>query len=108
MRPTLVPGDRVYVDPRPGRPFARGDIVVVRDPEEPGRFLVKRVDAVTGDRPREGGLIPAEAVFLVGDNPGPSRDSRHFGPVDRRWIVGLVWFRYAPSSRRGPPIGTFK
>jgi hypothetical protein len=108
MRPELVPGDRLWVDPRPGRPFARGDVVVLRDPETPGRLLVKRVVGVAGDRPSRGTPLPEGSVYLEGDNPGMSRDSRAFGPAPLRAVVGLVWFRYAPATRRGPLTTKFK
>ena len=80
MQPALRPGDRVLVW-RWARPKA-GDIVVFRDTEAPSRFLVKRV--VSAD---------AEAVSVRGDNPNVSRDSRHFGHVPRRMVVGRVVYR---------------
>ena len=100
MRPELAPGDRLWVDPRPGRPFVRGDVVVLRDPETPGRLLVKRVTGLAGDRPGPGTSVPEGSVYLEGDNPDLSRDSRAFGPVPLGVVVGLAWFRYAPADRR--------
>jgi nickel-type superoxide dismutase maturation protease len=90
MRPALEPGDRLFVAswlrPRPG------DVVVVRDPEQPAIFLVKRIAI----REPNGDLV------LHADNPNVSRDSRHFGPVPRRLLVGRVIYRYLPGERRGP------
>ena len=40
MRPHFWPGDRLYLDPKPGRPFRAGDVVALRDPEAPGRLLL--------------------------------------------------------------------
>jgi signal peptidase I len=108
MRPELAPGDRLWVDPRPGRSFARGDVVVLGDPETPGRLLVKRVVGLAGDRPGPGTSVPEGNVYLEGDNPDLSRDSRAFGPVPLDAVVGLVWFRYAPADRRGPLTTKFK
>ncbi len=104
MVPTLRPGDRLLVDPAPyrRRAPARGEIVVVRDPERRDRLLVKRVAAAGGEPLAGGGTVPAGSVYVVGDAPQLSRDSRTFGPIDRRAAVGLVWFRYAPADRRGP------
>src|SRR5207249_9663409 len=84
MRPALAPGDYVLVNrwAYKLRPPAKGDLVVVRDPEFPERFLVKRIS----DFPEAG------QVRVVGDNAERSRDSRAFGPVARREIVGKVWF----------------
>jgi len=89
MRPALEPSDRVvvarWVSPRPG------DVVVARDPEQPSIYLVKRVASLT----------PTGDLVLHADNPNVSRDSRHFGPVPRRLLVGRVIYRYLPGERRG-------
>ena len=90
MAPALLPGDRLIVRHRRSGPRI-GEVVVVRDPRQPDRELIKRVAAVDGDR-----------VMLLGDNPAHSTDARDFGPVaasDVRWAV-LV--RYWPPSRVGP------
>ena len=85
MRPTLEPGDYVLVNSwayRFRRP-RRGDLVVLRDPEVPNRFLVKRVSET----------MEAGRVRIVGDNLSRSRDSRAFGPIAVDRIVGKVWLR---------------
>jgi len=95
MRPTLLPGDRLLVDPKPlrqGLPSV-GAIVVLTDPEVPSRQLVKRVTAL--DR-------PGARVTVLGDDSAVSRDSRAFGPVPRSALIGVAWFRYLPMDRRGP------
>jgi len=83
MRPTLSPGDYVFVNRWAYlvREPKEGDIVVFRSPEAHGLLLIKRVVRV----------VDRERVFVLGDNPDRSRDSRHFGPVPRRAIVGRVW-----------------
>jgi len=85
MRPGLEPGDYVIVNrwAYKFRPPAKGDLVVVRDPETPERFLVKRVSEVP-DPTR---------IRVAGDNADRSRDSRSFGPIALREIVGKVWIR---------------
>ena len=89
MQPTLRPGDRLLVyrwsRPRPG------DLVVLREPDARQTFAVKRVAR----------LEPNGDVIVHADNPNVSRDSREFGPVPRRLIVGRVIFRYLPAERRG-------
>jgi signal peptidase I len=45
--------------------------------------------------------IPAGSVFLMGDNRGNSQDSRFFGPVALKDVVGQVVFRYWPVTRLG-------
>jgi mitochondrial inner membrane protease subunit 1 len=88
MVPTLDPGDHVIVLRRRVR---AGDVAAVRDPREPSRILVKRVETVDGDG----------SVTLAGDNPDASTDSRHFGPVAPAFVVGRVVYRYAPTDRAG-------
>ncbi len=87
MWPTLLAGDRLLVvrglRPRPGR------LIVVADPRQPTRLLVKRVAATT-----------AGGVTVLGDNPAASTDSRSFGPVQR--VRGRPLYRYHPSERAGP------
>lgn len=93
MEPVLRDGDRVLVSrlayrlrsPRPG------DVVLARVAAVPGGLTVKRVAALDGN----GRLV------LHGDNAAFSTDSRHFGPVPRRAVLGRVWYRYWPPDRRG-------
>jgi nickel-type superoxide dismutase maturation protease len=93
MLPTLRPGDRLLVDPRVYRdrlPLA-GEIVILIDPRDPDRWLVKRVTAV--DR-------AAATVEVRGDATATARDSREFGPVPLRSVVGHAYRIYFPSARR--------
>ena len=89
MRPALEPGDRLLVVRR--RRYRPGDVVAARDPREPARTIVKRVASVEPD----GRLV------LHGDDPAASTDSRAFGPVERRHVVGRAVYRYAPPERAG-------
>ncbi len=41
----------------------------------------------------------AKAYYVLGDNRGSSLDSRSFGPVTRREIVGRTWVRAWPFER---------
>lgn len=43
--------------------------------------------------------VPAGHYFLMGDNRNASLDSRNFGPVAERYIVGRVWLRAWPFDR---------
>jgi nickel-type superoxide dismutase maturation protease len=99
MAPTLVGGDRVLVLRLPRAwPLRPGTLVAVRDPRSSDptgsgldeRLLVKRL------------LVRTPGGFDVrGDRPEASTDSRHFGPVPRRAVVGRVLYRYAPPHRAG-------
>ena len=95
MAPGLQPGDRLLVRKASRRrrrvPALRaGDIVVANDPRQPARALVKRVAAAEGS-----------LVWLVGDNPGHSTDSRDFGPVPLDSVLGRAIYRYSPPARAG-------
>lgn len=103
MTPTLVPGDCLYVDPRAyrARPPAVGDIVVTWDPAVPTRHLVKRVGFIPGgEAPPDGATVPPGSVYLLGDDPVSSRDSRVFGPVPTRLLVGRAYRCYRPVEHR--------
>jgi signal peptidase I len=52
------------------------------------------------DFPREV-TIPAGTYFMMGDNRGSSDDSRYWGPVPRKWIVGGAFGTYWPPKRIG-------
>lgn len=43
-----------------------------------------------------------DEYFVLGDNPGDSRDSRAFGPVPGERVIGRVWFRIWPLGSLGP------
>ena len=43
-----------------------------------------------------------DEYFVLGDNPGDSRDSRAFGPVPGERIIGRVWIRVWPLGSLGP------
>jgi nickel-type superoxide dismutase maturation protease len=93
MGPTLEPGDRLFVDPRAyrERPPSVGDVVVLVDPQDPGRWLVKRVAAYDAtDR----------TVDVRGDAAEVARDSRQFGPVAVDHLRGRAYWVYHPTARR--------
>jgi signal peptidase I len=39
--------------------------------------------------------------FMMGDNRGLSDDSRFWGPVPAKWIIGDAFFTYWPLNRIG-------
>ena len=93
MEPLLQDGDWVLVDPDAfrRRDPRRGELVVVPDPRDRARILVKRVAGTNAQ-----GLLE-----LAGDNPGASTNSREFGPVEPREVLGRPWARYSPLRRAG-------
>jgi signal peptidase I len=45
--------------------------------------------------------IPPGEYFMMGDNRGESDDSRFWGPVPDKWIIGVAFFTYWPPDRIG-------
>jgi hypothetical protein len=78
MSPTYVPGERLTALRR-WRPIRPGDVVVVRDPRDSSRWLLKRCVAKIGSQ-----------LDLRGDNAAASTDSREFGLVASRAVVYIV------------------
>ncbi len=83
MEPYLKTGDYVVACAFPLRISAlkAGDVVVCRHPSK-DMVLVKRVRSIDG-----------RGLFLEGDNKAMSSDSRDFGRVEIRSVIGKVLFR---------------
>jgi signal peptidase I len=45
--------------------------------------------------------IPPGDYFMMGDNRPDSEDSRYWGPVPGKWIIGTAFFTYWPPDRIG-------
>lgn len=88
MAPTLREGETLLVYTRAYRSAAPrvGDVVLAWHPDG-RRKIVKRVVAAP-----EGTDVSTERVYVRGDNPAATTDSDHFGPLDRRRVLGKVWF----------------
>jgi hypothetical protein len=86
MSPTYVPGERLTALRR-WRPIRIGDVVVVRDPRDASRWLLKRCVAKVGS-----------TLDLRGDNASSSTDSRDFGLVATR---AVAYIAVDPKPRAG-------
>jgi signal peptidase I len=86
-----LPGERLSV--RGGRVYING-----RRQEEPWI----RPDATCDicDLPTEI-TIPRDMYFMMGDNRGESADSREWGPVPEKWMIGQAFMTYWPPGKIG-------
>ncbi|MEA2446179.1 MAG: signal peptidase [Thermoleophilales bacterium] len=87
-----VPGDHLKV--LKGRVYIDGKLQ-----KEP--FIKPSESCDTCNLPREI-TIPPGQFFMMGDNRGNSDDSRVWGPVKKKWIIGGAFFTYWPPKRIGP------
>jgi signal peptidase I len=126
MAPTLADQDRLIVNKlayRIGNPQV-GDIVMLYYPLNPEKSFVKRVIAEEGDQikivdgrayrnevPINADYVPPEFqshddygpqvvpqgyYFVMGDHRNNSSDSRHWGFVPKKYIIGKVQLRWWP------------
>jgi len=85
------PGDTLAV---------RGGHVILNGKRQNEPFA-QPCDASEGcDFPTES-KIPAGHYFMMGDNRGSSDDSRFWGPVPEKWIIGQAFATYWPPKRIG-------
>ena len=126
MAPTLDDQDRLIVNKLVYRLSAprRSDIVMLYYPLNPDKSFVKRVIAEEGDQvrivdgrvfvndvPVQDDYVPAEYrshddwgpqvipegyYFVMGDHRNNSSDSRHWGMVPKKYIIGKVQVRWWP------------
>ncbi len=106
----------------------RGDVIVFKYPLDPSTYFIKRVIGLPGEQVRiEGGevrvssttgemtlvepyrssgmneesvlLLAPDEYFMMGDNRGASSDSRVWGPVKERHLLGRPILRLYPFNR---------
>jgi signal peptidase I len=103
----------------------------VPTPQRSGQTFIKRVVGVGGDRlsirgghvyrngkreadsfiaPCGNGFgcdfpgtitVPKGSFYMMGDNRGESDDSRYWGPVPKKWLIGTAFATYWPPDRIG-------
>ena len=128
MEPSFYQNERVLVDRlsyKLGDP-QRGDVVVFNYPLATERDFIKRVIGLPGDQveainglvfvnghvldepyikepPRADGQwsVGPEQYFVMGDNRNSSSDSRTWGALDRKYLIGRAVFVYWPLGNLG-------
>ena len=116
MLPHVQPGEVVLINTLAYRfvPIARGDVVALSHDEPTAQTFLKRVVALPGERVQiEAGalyvndrlvpepyvsfpdkhsvaavMVPAHALYVLGDNRAESEDSRTWGPIDENAVIG--------------------
>lgn len=91
-----LPGERI--DIRAGQVFINGDALKEPYILEAPRYPDPDWDALG----LPDGLIPQDAVFVMGDNRNNSQDSHVWGSLPLRNVIGQTVFRFWPPSRVGP------
>ena len=74
--------------------------VVLNGKRQKESFILPCTDGSDCDFPTEV-TIPADHYFMMGDNRGSSDDSRFWGPVPRKWIIGPAFATYWPPKQVG-------
>src|SRR5579859_7677445 len=90
MEPKIQEGQKVVVLKKRFVPIKKGDIVVAKNPRNE-RILLKRIKEI-----RHSGLSRIKkndtSYFLIGDNGKESTDSRDFGWISKKNIIGKIIF----------------
>lgn len=109
------------------RQFIRGDVIILRHPSEPKQFLLRRIvglpsehiEIVSGGVTVNGQRLPESHAlgqqsepttftlqesefFVLADNRDATLDSRTFGPVTAKGILGKVFYRFPQVGVLGP------
>ena len=117
MTPQVLPGDQVIADLTTYKKNSLkvGDIIILVYPDDRSKVFIRRIEGLPGDRitQADGGAIvePHGTDYVLGNavpQTGNCLDSREFGPVDLRDVVGkvrLVYFSIGADSIRWNRIG---
>ncbi|XP_073106224.1 mitochondrial ATP-independent inner membrane protease subunit 2 isoform X1 [Elaeis guineensis] len=116
MAPTIA-GDRgtllvrKIAIPAPMQVFV-GDVVLLKDPERPDDYLVRRLAAIedyemiSTDEKDAPFILEKDQCWVLSDNeslkPKEARDSRLFGPIPMTDIVGRVVYALRSAVDHGP------
>jgi signal peptidase I len=103
-RPTPEKSDQTFIKRVVG---VGGDRITIRDGHviRNGKSTSEPFIAACGgnqgcDLPRPI-TVPKGYVFVMGDNRGASDDSRFWGPIPNKWVIGEAFATYWPPKRIG-------
>lgn len=114
MQPRILRGDRIIVDNTAYKRFspARGDVIVFVYLDDRSKIYIKRIAALPGETVKlqdgKDFVVPHGHIYVLGDNAGNSKDSRDFGPVPLRDVLGkarLVCWSQSPQGFRWSRMG---
>ena len=90
-----LPGEEVEI--RDGKIFVNGQVLT--DPNSFGKFYYYNHDPYGG--PQDKIHVPENAYYALGDNSANSQDSRFWGFVPAKNLLGKAIFRWWPPRRIG-------
>lgn len=94
-RVIATPGDKIYI--KDGSVFLNGKKL------NESNYLLSDVKTYGGSFLKEGQAVtvPQESFFVLGDNRSYSSDSREWGFVSKKSIIGKSFFVYWPLNKMG-------
>ena len=104
MEPTYHDGDYLIVDEisyRVSDP-KKDDVIIFRYPKNPKVFFIKRIIALPNEEIILDGKeikLKGDEYFVMGDNREASSDSRVWGPVPKKFIIGRSIVRLWPLNK---------
>ena len=104
MDPTFTNGDYLIVDELSFnlRSPEKGEVVIFRYPLDTTKFFIKRIIGVPGETINVAGIetvLGENEYFVMGDNRSESFDSRRWGPVEEKLIIGRAFIRLWPVTK---------
>lgn len=127
MEPTFYSHQYVLVDEvtYKFREPERGEVIVFKNPRNEAEFYIKRIIGLPGEQititdeaveingvkldesyidvkngmtEKQSRTLKDDEYFMMGDNRPQSFDSRGWGPLDKKGIIGIVRLRFLPFN----------
>lgn len=84
MMPVLPPGTHVLATGLYKKLEVGDTVIFLHD----GKEKIKRINQIDGTK-----------LYVLGDHPEASKDSRHFGWIEKDTVLGKVFWPHAPRTR---------